>query len=183
MKVLVVVEGPSDVAVLKVLLPNDILGTCDFVPAGGRSALSSIARTLLVKHRRPLALMFDTETLEASAIREAFSTMDQLLRAVAVKTPVVIIPCIPELEAIFFEAPATLKRLFPQYDQQFFLMFAKTRPKEALTILFENGGGPTTLPELLDCLTSDDVEQFRRIYPITQLITFISDVCQMVPTS
>src|SRR5216683_4576890 len=122
MKVFVVVEGRSDVAVLRALLPNDVLAVCDFVGADGRSALSSIARTVLVKHRRPLAVMFDTETLEASAIREAFSTMDQLLRAVAGKTPVAIIPCIPELEAIFFETPATLKRVFPQYDQQFFLM-------------------------------------------------------------
>jgi hypothetical protein len=32
--------------------------------------------------------MFDTETLEASAIQEAFTTMKQLLGAVAGKTPI-----------------------------------------------------------------------------------------------
>jgi hypothetical protein len=126
--------------------------------------------------------MFDTETLEASAIQEAFTTMKQLLGAVAGKTPIEIIPCTPELEAIFFQAPAILKRLFPQYDQQFFLMFAKTRPKEALSFLFKNGGGPTTLPQLLDSLTSDDVEQLRSIYPIHNLISFVTEVCQMART-
>jgi hypothetical protein len=182
MKVFVVVEGPSDVAVLRALLPIDELGTCDFVPAGGRVALSSIARTLLVKHHRPLAVLFETGTLEASAIREAHVTLDELVHAVAGETPVVTIPCIPELEAIFFEAPAILKRLFPQFDQHFFLMFAKTRPKEALTFLFKNGSGPTTLPQLLDGLTSDDVEQLRLVYPIQKLMSFITDVCHLAPT-
>jgi len=80
--------------------------------------------------------------------------------------------------ALFFESPGILNRLFPQYDHQFFLMFAKTSPKQALEFLFKNGGGPKNLAELLGSLIPDDIEQLRLIYPLNRLVTFVTDVSQ-----
>lgn len=183
MKLMIVVEGKDDVAVLRALLPTDIVSASDMFLAGGRSTLVSFARTLLVKHRRPLAVLMDTETLDPSAIAEIVTTANHLLGAVAGGTPFRVIYCIPELEAVFFEAPIDLKRIFPKYDQHFLLMFAKSAPKKALQYLFENGGGPTTLSQFLDQLTSEDTERLRATYPINQLMDFIHEAVERVAKS
>jgi hypothetical protein len=176
MKLMIVVEGNSDVAILRALLSTEVLSASDMFLAEARSTLVSVARTLLVKHGRPLAVLIDTESLEPSAIAETVTTTDQLLGAVAGGTPFRAIYCIPELEVVFFEAPIGLKRIFPHYDQHFFPMFAKTRPKEALQYLFKNGGGPTNLSQFLDDLTSEDVEHLRTTDPIKQLINFADEL-------
>lgn len=177
MKAFIVVEGRSDVAVLRAVLPNELLDASDIVVVGGRSARSSVARTLLVKYQRPLAVVIDTDTLEPLAIKETVTTTEHMLRTVAGDTPFKVIYCIPELEAIFFAAPIDLKRIFPHYDTHFFTMFAKARPKEALQYLFDNGRGPKRLPEFLDHLTSEDAEHLRSTAPIRELLAFLRDVC------
>src|SRR5260370_20266873 len=122
MKLIIVVEGKSDVAILRAVLPNDALNASDMYLAGGRATLSSFARTLLVQHHRPLALVLDTDSLNPSLIAETIATTDHLLRSVAVGTPFKVVYCIPEIEVVFFEAKIDLKRIFPRYDPDFFLM-------------------------------------------------------------
>jgi hypothetical protein len=118
----------------------------------------------------------DTDSLDPSAIRETVTSTEQLLSAVADGVPFKVVYCIPEIEAIFFEAPIDLKRIFPLYDEHFFLMYAKTRPKEALNYLLENGGGPKTLSAFLDQLTLEDIGRLRTTYQIGQLIGFANEV-------
>jgi hypothetical protein len=183
MKMMILVEGKSDVAVLKALLPAIALEQSDIYSAGGRTTLASFARTLLVKHRRPLAVLVDSDSLDPGVILETVKTMNQLLGALANSTPFEVIYCIPELEMIFFEAEIGLKRIFPHYDRDMFLMFSKLSPKKALQELFENGGGPTNLPELLDNLSPEDTERLRAMYPISQLMSFIHKVEHLFTTS
>jgi hypothetical protein len=183
MKLIIVVEGKSDVAVLRAILPNDALIASEMYVAGNRTTLSSFARTLLVKLRKPLAVLIDTETLEPSAIAETVSTTEYLLSSVAGGTPFKVVYCIPELEAVFFEAKIDLKKIFPHYDENLFLMFAKTSPKKALEHLYETGGGPSTLSRFLDHLTSEDAERLRAAYPINQLMDFIRDVRPLTTAS
>lgn len=176
MKVWIVVEGPSDLAVLRSLLPKEVQSVCSFTPTGGRSNILSVARTLLVKHQEPVAVLTDTDSLDPAAIRDSYVTSEQLLRAAAGGIPFKVIPCIPVMESIFFESTEILSRIFPKVNHDSYVMFYKTQPKEALAFLLAQGGGPTTLAKLLQKLTEEDVEQFRATYPIPELLMFIHEV-------
>ena len=58
----VVTEGDTDVAVLKRVLPEGIVASAEFVPAGGgMDSARSLARSLLASRQRPVALVVDAE--------------------------------------------------------------------------------------------------------------------------
>jgi hypothetical protein len=175
MKPTIVLEGRSDIAIVKALLPADLLSACQFVGTEGRSTLVSVARTHLIKHHAPIAVLLDTDTLDPTSIVEIVQTTRYLLAAVAGDTPFDIIYCVPHLELIFFEAGLDLKRIFPNYNGVFMLQFAKTQPKNQLELLFEKGGGPRNLRDFLAALTSEDADKLRSVYPIQHLISFVSN--------
>jgi hypothetical protein len=58
----IVLEGQSDLAVMKALLPDEIQSVVEFIAVGGRSNISSIARTVLVKHKAPVAVVVDSDS-------------------------------------------------------------------------------------------------------------------------
>jgi hypothetical protein len=175
MKPTIIMEGQADAAVLRALLPPELLKACHLLPTAGRSTLVSVARTHLIKHHAPTAVMLDTDTLDPTIIAERIQTTRYLMAAVAGDTPFDIIYCIPHIEAIFFEDTTPLQRVFPQFGNVFILQFAKTQPKEQLELLFQKGGGPKTLNAFLDRLTSDDVETLRVPYPIQHVMAFITN--------
>jgi hypothetical protein len=164
MKPTVVVEGLTHVAILRALLPPELVNACNLMPTAGRSTIVSVARTHLIKHHAPTAI-----------IAETVQTTRHLMGAVAGDTPFDIIYCIPHIELIFFEDTTALQRVFPQFGKVFILQFAKTQPKDQLEFLFQKGGGPKSLNAFLDQLTSDDVEKLRALYPIQHAMTFITN--------
>ena len=140
-----------------------------------RSRKPSVARTHLIKHHAPTAVMLDTDTLDPTIISERIQTTRYLMGAVAGDTPFDIIYCIPHIEAIFFDDTTALKRIFSQFASVFLPQFAKTQPKDQLELLFQKGGGPKTLTAFLDQLTPDDVEKLRATYPIQHIMAFITN--------
>ena len=173
MKPTILLEGRSDLTIVRALLPPDLLDACELRATEGRSTLVSVARTHIIKHHAPIALLLDTDTLDPTVIAETVQTTRYLLASIAGDTPFDIIYCVPHIEAIFFEDSIDFRRIFPNFESVFLLPFAQTQPKEQLQVLFEKGGGPGTLSDFLDHLTADEVEQLRSRYPIHQLITFI----------
>jgi hypothetical protein len=155
MKPTIVLERKSDIEIIRALLPADLLAACQLVGSEGRSTLVSVARTHIIKHHAPTAVMLDTDTLDPTIIAEIVQTTRHLIGAVAGDTAFDIIYCIPHLEAIFFEASVDLQRIFPNFDHVYILQFAKTQPKDQLNVLFEKGGGPRRLNQFLDELTSE----------------------------
>jgi hypothetical protein len=176
MKVWIVVQGESNRVILSALLPTEIRAVTSLVAVGTRSTISSVARTLLVKHREALALVVDAYSLDASVISERHATLSQLLAAVAGDIPFKVILCAPEIEAIFFQSPDMLGRIFPGVDLNSHAMWYKARPKEVLRFLFEHGGGPKDMTALLASLTEEDVQQLRSTGPVGELIMFIQEV-------
>jgi hypothetical protein len=173
MKPTIIGEGPTDVAILRALLPPELVNACKLMAAAGRSTIVSVARTHLIMNHAPTAVMLDTDTLDPTIIAETVQTTRHLMAAVAGDTPFDIIYCIPHIEAIFFEDTTALQRLFPHFGNTFILQFAKTQPKDQLELLFQKGGGPKTLNVFLDQLTSDEVEKLRASYPIQHAMAFI----------
>ena len=58
-RVYIVVEGQTDAAALRRILPTSIKEQCDFVIGNGKSAAISDARTILILSREPVALVVD----------------------------------------------------------------------------------------------------------------------------
>src|SRR5258708_37299119 len=108
----------------------------------------------------------DTHTLDRATIREKHQTTEYLLQAVSAGTRFKVILCVPMLEAIFFMVPEILERIFPKVQFSTYSMFFSKQPKEALAFLFAQGGGPTTLPQLLNALTEEDAERLRAAGPL-----------------
>jgi hypothetical protein len=75
-----VLEGPTDRELISALLPTHLVSLVSLVPTGGMSNLASVARTLLVKHKEPVAVLADTDSLDAGVIHERYTTLQQLLR-------------------------------------------------------------------------------------------------------
>jgi hypothetical protein len=175
MKVRIVVEREFHREALVRLLP---LGPsdCEVRVSGERSSSTILARNLLAMYQEPLALLFDTKTMDPSAIWEALTTKKEILKVVAPGVPRDVFPAIPFLEIIFLEDAfyPRLKRIFPRYDYSLPVMLVKTAPEQALNYILETGGGPKNLQRLLDTLDGEDVEVLRKMPPIAQLVEFVS---------
>jgi hypothetical protein len=72
-----------------------------------------------------------------------------------------------------------MARIFPATQLSGFVMLYKTDPQGFLKFLFEHGGGPKNLAQLLNALTDDDVEGLRKIYPIRQLTMFVQAAAEV----
>ena len=76
-RVYVLVEGPSDAAFLRRILPREVLTDAELVPAGGRSAIASLARSLVVRRRTPIAVVIDSDSLKPDVIEERQQGMQE----------------------------------------------------------------------------------------------------------
>jgi hypothetical protein len=175
MKPTIIVEGQTNVTILQALLPSGLLNACNLLPTNGRSTLVSVARTHLLKHHTPTAVVLDTNTLDQTMIAETIQTTRYLMSAVAGGTSFDIISCVPDLEVIFFEDTTPLQRIFPHFGSNYIPQFARTQPKAQLEVLLQKGGGPSTLNSFLDQLTSSDVEKVRTSAPMQHLLAFITN--------
>jgi hypothetical protein len=174
-KVTIALEGQSDLAIVKALLPSAFINACKFLVTDGRSTLVSVARTFLIKHHLPIAIMLDTDTMDPASIAEIVRTTRHLMGSVAGQTPFDTIYCTPHVEMIFFDKDIDLRKYFPEFENVFILPFALTQPKAQLQVLFERGGGPADLNGLLAQLTKEDIRKLRSKYPIQHLMAFISN--------
>lgn len=174
MNPIVIVEGFTDNLILHALLPYRLHKGAKFLIAGDRTSLPSIARTLLVTAHRPIAALVDTDSIEETVVQEKVRTTEDLLKSVAGKLPVKVIPFIPTIEIIFFERPKILERIFGIEVKSELLLVARHDPKDAIAQLLESGGQRRQIGWLLDHFTDNDKEALRSTKPIHELIEFLS---------
>ncbi len=173
MKVYLLVEGNSDQALFQRLLPPEIQPEITIV-AGGRSNITSIARSLMVTRRRPLALVADADTAEKGAIEQRFQILDELVRSVNAGIPYKIILAVPEIESWFFEVPELLERLSGKKLSPEQQELGELRPKEVLRQIFKDQG-PLPLHGLASELTEAEVKTLRETKPRKELIEFLAE--------
>jgi hypothetical protein len=181
MKAYVVVEGNTEVLILRAVLPPQLVNEVALVAAGGRSNLTSTARTLLVTRRKPMAVLVDTDSTDESVIRERWQSTHELLREVSGGVRFKVILLVPSVEIVFFQAPGGLKKEFGHEPSSETLLLARTNPKEALEQLLKGRKGPGTLSELLDALGDQEVEALRSTGPMRELIQFLTEVVGELP--
>jgi len=181
MKVYVVVEGETEAYLLRAVLPNELLSHLDIVRTGGGSNLVSVARSLLVTRRRPLAVLVDTDSTDERIVREKKQSTEELLKAVSAGVPTKVILLIPEVEILLFDAPGLLANVFGHQLPNEVLILARNNPKEALSQLIKGQKELRSIHQLLDRLTDEGIEALRSTGPIRELMEFLKQVATSPP--
>lgn len=169
------VEGMDDEAIVRALLPPDLVEVSNLGPAYGKATLVWAARAYISEHHAPTAILLDTETLVKADIAAMVRTAKSRLREVAGDTPFDVFCCVPEIEAIFFTGGVELRRIFPAWERVFDQELAKVEPKRSLETLFKSGKGPRKLIDFLAELTATEIEHLRSKDPIRLVISFIAN--------
>ena len=174
MKAYLLVEGSSDRAFFRRILPPDIQAETIIVMAGGRSNITSKARSLMVTKRRPVALVTDADAVEKDAVEQRLKTLEDLVGTATTGVPYKVILAVPEIESSLFLVPQVLERLSGQKLSPEQRELGEVRPKEILRQLFKNTGA-VTVDELANELTRQEIETLQEFQPWKDLIGFLTD--------
>jgi hypothetical protein len=161
---------------LRGLLPGEFLGAVEFVAGGDRSDVASLARTLVVRRRTPVAIVIDADALSPEGVRERQQSMEEVVRLVAGRVPVAVIVAAPELEEVFFEDPALLERVLAAPIDERDRIVSEFRPREVLERLLASSAKVHTLKDLLQSLGPQDLERLRQARPLRELSEFLRKV-------
>lgn len=180
MKVYLLVEGISDSSLFQRLLPSEIQPETTIVRAGARSNITSMARSLLVTRRRPIALVADADVVEKEAIEERRQLLDELVHSAAAGVPYKVILAVPEIESWFFDVPEFLERLSGKKLSPEQRELGELRPKEVLRRLFKDQGA-LSVDKLASALTDQEVKTLRETQPRKELIEFLTNQVKRKP--
>lgn len=129
-QIAVVVEGRSDVAILRRLLEG-FPGTLRYFTGGGYG-LPTIARNLAVREGTATFVVYDADSTDEARAREDQGMVRAAIRIVAPHLPCDAFAFRPEIEALFLEAPEPLPGLDANVPQ-LLRELAAAAPKKFLT--------------------------------------------------
>lgn len=168
MDTVLITEGHTDAQILRWCLSNEIdeLGL-RVLSAGGKSAADSVARTILVARRRPVALAVDADTTDANAAQEKRQFYVQSLKEVAGTTPFAVELFIPTIEVVITDSPL-LRQLARGAQQK--TVGETSSPRDILESLAGHRG--MTFLALLKEITRRSPSEARKKDEIARLIDF-----------
>jgi hypothetical protein len=160
----IVVEGVTDAQLVRAILGDELARESRFFAAQGRISLATVGRNILVHEGGPVLLVMDSDTLnpQLAAERQALN-MVALRGAITSGAPLSIVPALdtmpfkvftfmPEIEAVFFEAPQALDQLLGKTTPQEKIKEGTFIPKKILAELLGDGKAPRDYQELLSHL-------------------------------
>jgi hypothetical protein len=171
--VYVLVEGKNDEALLRRVLPEDVLADVQLVNAGGSDSIPSLARSMLVRRKCPIAVLMDSDSLDPDAIEERQQGTEELIRAANASIPVKVVTAIPEIEAWLLTTPETVARLVGQPVSEEWLEWGRRDPKHALSSLAAKGNRKWDTDEAIEALDERDLQQIRTIPEVVALSEFL----------
>jgi hypothetical protein len=174
MKTYLLVEGNSDRALFQRLLPSGIQPETTIVAVGGRSNITSKARSLMVTKRRPLALVTDADAVENDAVEQRFQTLEELVRSATAGVPYKVVLAVPEIESWFFVVPNVLERLSGKSLSPEQRVLGGLRPREVLKQLFKDQGD-VSIDQLANELTESEIKTLQETQPRKALIEFLTE--------
>lgn len=174
MNAYIVVEGNTDATLITKLLPAEIQQQTAVVVGGGRANLTSSARTLLVTKRKPLALLIDSDTLDENSVVERRRETEGLLRAVSGGVPFKVFVIVPAIEALLFRVSAAVERITGKKFSAENLALSRFQPQQAILQLGQNKS--ELFEQIIDGLSSEDLDQLRGTSPIKELIEFLAEM-------
>lgn len=111
----IVVEGPSDAEAIRALLGHEKAARTRFFAGRGKMSLASLARNIVVHEGGPVLTVIDADTTSERLIGEQVADLRAAIAsAISYEDAsrfVGVFAFVPELEVIFFEAPAALEKL------------------------------------------------------------------------
>ena len=172
-RVYVLVEGPSDAAFLRRILSEQVLRNAELVIAGGISGIPSLARSLLVRRKCPVAVLMDSDSVDPDVIEERQQSTEDLIRTADASIPVKVIAAIPEIEAWFLATPKSIERMIKHKVTEDWLISGRTDPKGALTRLAQQNNRRWDNDEAIMALNTQDIQRIRAIPEVKELSNFL----------
>lgn len=176
MRTYVLVEGPTDLAFLRRILPDDLLDDVQFVNTNGKGGMASLARSLLVVRNSPVVVLTDADSFNTDAIEERRQSTEALIRAANAAIPVKVVTAVPEIEAWFFAVPEMLEKLLGQQISAEWLAIGQRDPKGVLERLAAATGKKWDVNQAISALSADDVEKIRAIPEVAELVSFLHEM-------
>ncbi len=176
MKAYIVCEDDLDSQLLQRVLPERLLDSVGSVAAGSLSSVKSMARSLVVRRRVPVAIVVDAETVNLDQVEERRTEIKEIVEGVAANTPVGVILAIPAIESVFFQDISLISRLFGSAPAQELLSMAIYEPGKALKQLIAESKQYQNQSELIEQLTHEDLEILGKTPVVQKLLQFLQSV-------
>lgn len=172
-RVYILVEAPSDAAFLRRILSQEVLKDAELVPAGGSLGIPSLARSLLVRRKRPVAVVMDSDSPNPDVIEERQQSTEDFIRSADASVPVKVVTAVPEIEAWFLASPETLEHIMGESVSADWLALGKRDPKGVLKLLAEKNGKKWDIDQAINALGADDINRIRAIPEVAELNAFL----------
>jgi len=174
----IVVEGPTDTAILRAVLADEHLGPTRFFVAGGRISLASLGRNLLVHEGDPVVVIMDGDSHDQGRVEELQGLTRTALRQMAPDDLFEVFVFVPEIEVVFFEAPIGLERMLSMSLAPERLQEGLLAPKQTLLRLCREHRPPLDEATLIRQI---DVAAAQAIRAGTQMAALIRTLETLMP--
>jgi hypothetical protein len=172
-RVYILVEGPTDAAFLRRILSQEELKDAELVPAGGSLGIPSLARSLLVRRKRPVAVVMDSDSLNPEVIEERQQSTEDFIQFADASVPVKVVVAVPEIEAWFFASLETLEHIVGEKVSADWFGLGKRDPKGVLQQLAEKNEKKWDIDRAINALNTEDIDRIRAIPEVAELNTFL----------
>ena len=177
MKAYIICEDDLDSQLLQRVLPRELLNSVGIVVGGSLSSVKSMARSLVVRRRVPVAIIVDADTVDPDQVEERRREVKEIVEGVAANTPVGVILAVPAIESVFFQDISLISRLFESAPAQEILSMAVYEPGRALKQLIAESKQYQNQSELIGQLTHEDLKILGETSVMQELLQFVQSVC------
>ncbi|MBO0698879.1 MAG: DUF4276 family protein [Zavarzinella sp.] len=175
-RVYIFVEGPTDAEFLRRILPPEVLTDAEIITAGGSSGVASLARSVLVRRKTPIAVVMDADSTDPSVVQEQQESVEDLIQAADASIPVKVVTAVPEIDAWLLAAPEAIERALGEPVPDEFAPLAKRDPRGVLTQLAERNEKKWDLKRAISLLETHDIDRIRALPEVNELSTFLKKV-------
>jgi hypothetical protein len=173
----VVVEGKSDVELLKRVLGDEVSSrSAQITDGGGRSGAASLATSILAVRRRPVVLVLDADTTEESLVAEQRAYHEYRFRMAGGAREARVVMAVPTLEICLFQAPSVLSNALAIQLGEEQRIKAEYVPSKVLAELVPQGSHGHPLTSVASRLKPDHVRELRGTPLIQEILHAIADV-------
>lgn len=176
--VYVFVEGPTDAVFLRRVLPEEVLKDAELVIGGGEAGIPSLARTLLVRRRKPIAVLINSDSLAADVIEERKQSIEELIQAADGSIPVKVVAAVPVIEAWFFAVPEAIERVLGEKVSPELVFLGKRDPQGVLQQLAANSKKSWDTNQAMGLLDARDIDRIRALPEVMELTAFLQKMQQ-----
>jgi hypothetical protein len=173
-QVYIFVEGPTDADFLRRILAPEVLKDAEIVPSGGSSGIPSLARSVLVRRKKPIAVVMDADSNDPEVIEERQEETEELIRAADSSIPVKVVSAVPEIEAWLFAAPEAIARAVGGPVPDDFIQLGKRDPRGVLQLIAEKNQREWNFKQAINLLDEEDIKKIRSLPEVSELSTFLT---------